>query len=203
MKKIDLKKEYKQFYSAKAGRPAIVTVPATNFLMVDGIGDPGTAQSFKEAVGTLYSISYSLKFKYKREKSIDYGVMPLEGLWWADDMNSFTKAEKDNWRWTVMIVQPDFISSPEALGTVELVKNKSKFNRFPAVYFKRLDEGLSAQILHVGPYSTEHATIVQLHEFIKENGFTLTGKHHEIYLGDPRKSAPEKLKTIIRQPVKK
>ncbi len=203
MKKIDLKKEFKQFYSAKAGKPEIVTVPAMNFFMIDGLGDPNTARSFTEAVGTLYTISYGLKFKYKKEKDIDYGVMPLQGLWWAVNMDNFVKGNKDLWRWTVMIAQPDFIAQNEADVMVESVKKKSKFERFPVVRFEKFNEGLSAQILHVGPYSSEKPTITQLHEFIKNNGYSLTGKHHEIYLGDPRKSAPEKLKTIIRQPIGK
>lgn len=202
----DLKKELKKYYTASTKKVDILTVPPANFVMVDGKGDPNTAISFQEAVGTLYSISYTLKFKYKKEKSIDYPVMALEGLWWADDMNSFGKGDKDSWLWTVMIMQPEFVSEREVLETIKMVKEKSKFTRFPDVRFEKFDEGLCGQILHLGPYSSEGPTIKRLHDFVREKGYTFDGKkqkHHEIYLSDPRRCAPEKIKTIIRQPIRK
>lgn len=205
MIKKDLKKELKKYYTASPKKVDILTVPPANFLMVDGKGDPNLSQSFQEAVGTLYSVSYTLKFKYKKEKGIDYPVMALEGLWWADDMNSFLEGKKDEWYWTVIIRQPEFISRKEVSETIKSVKEKSKFARFPKVRFEEFNEGLCGQILHIGPYSQEQPTIQRLHDFIREKEYVFDGKqqkHHEIYLGDPRRSAPEKLKTIVRQPIR-
>ena len=203
MGKLDLKKEFKQLFSAKVGKPSIVDVPKLNFLMVDGQGNPNTAQAFKDAVGALYGVSYTLKFKYKKEKAQDYGVPPLQGLWWADDMESFAKGDKDSWYWTMMIMQPEFVSRQDVMAAIEAVKKKTEIVRFPKVRFEAFREGPSAQVMHIGPYSAEGPTIKLLHDFIEENGYKRSGKHHEIYLGDPRKSAPEKLKTIVRQPVMK
>lgn len=200
MKTIELKKTLKPFYAASAARPAIVDVPAFNCLMVDGKGDPNSA-TFQEAVGTLYSVAYTLKFSFKKERAIDYPVMALEGLWDADDITDFARQKRDNWAWTLFIVLPDIVTKKDVAETVAAVKKKAKFPRFPEVRFEKFSEGRAAQVMHVGPYSAETETIQRLHRFVEEQGLRLRGRHHEIYLGDPRRSAPEKLKTIIRHPV--
>ncbi len=200
MKTIDLKKTLKPFYSASAAKPALVDVPPLNCLMVDGMGDPG-GRVFQEAVGSLYSVAYTLKFAFKKDKAVDYPVMALEGLWWADDLADFLKGERDAWKWTAFIVLPDVVTKKDVAQAIETVKKKAKFPRFPELRFEKFAEGRAAQIMHVGPYAAERPTIERLHRFVEEQGLTLRGKHHEIYLGDPRRSAPEKLRTIIRQPV--
>jgi len=201
MKKHDLRKEYKNLYSASAKKPVLLDVPPFNFLMIDGMGDPNTSQAFKQAVGTLYSISYTLKFACKKEMEVDYPVMALEGLWWMDDMREFSLERKGDWKWTMMIMQPGFVPKLMVLKTIEQVRKKSEMKDFPKVRLERFKEGRCAQILHVGPYSAEGPTIQKLHEFIEAEGSVFRAKHHEIYLGDPRRSAPEKLRTILRQPV--
>lgn len=202
MDKTDFKKEMKSLYSPGAKDFVLVDVPRMQFLMVDGMGDPNTAPAYANAVEALYSVSYALKFMSKKAPGRDYAVMPLEGLWWADDMTDFTSGRRDGWRWTMMIMQPDWITSEmfaatraKAAGNLGAVPDRLRLEAF--------DEGLSAQILHIGPYSAEAPTIARLHNvFLPENGLVPTGHHHEIYLGDPRKSAPEKLRTILRQPVR-
>jgi hypothetical protein len=202
VKTIDLKKTLKTFYTASAAKPALVDVPPLNTLMIDGQGDPNGA-AFQEAVGTLYSVAYTLKFTFKKEKAIDYPVMALEGLWCADDPAFFLNGERDKWRWTVFIILPEIVGKRDVAAAVEAVKEKAKFPRFPAVRFETFAEGRAAQIMHIGPYAAEAPTIQKLHRFVEEQGFKLRGAHHEIYLGDPRRSAPEKLRTILRQPVTK
>jgi hypothetical protein len=202
MKAIDLKKSLRPFYTASATKPAIVDIPPLNALMVDGIGDPsGTA--FQEAVGSLYSVAYTLKFAFKKEHAVDYPVMALEGLWCAEDPAFFADGKRDEWRWTLFIVLPDVVKKKDVAGAVAAVKKKAKFPRFPEVRFEKFAEGKAAQILHVGPYAAEGPTIKKLHRFVEEQGYRLRGRHHEIYLGDPRRSAPEKLRTIVRHPVEK
>ncbi len=202
MEKIDLKKQYNNLYKASAKKPEIVTVPTLKYLMVDGYGDPNNSKMFQDAIEALYSVSYTVKFMYKkREDSIDYGVMPLEGLWWTDDMNHFSMENKGDWKWTLMILQPDFITV-EDIETAKI--NAAKKKNLPLLNSLRLEdmtEGYCAQILYIGPYNEEPPTIVALHKFIKDNGYSLCGKHREIYLSDMRRTAPEKLKTIIRQPI--
>lgn len=176
-----------------------------NFLMVDGAGDPNTSQEFKDAVETLYAVSYTLKFMIKKGgTAIDYGIMPLEGLWWADDMSKFSieGMDKDSWKWTLMIMQPKYVTKDMFSKALEQVKKKKNLLSLSEIRFESFHEGLSAQILYIGPYSEEHTTIEKIHAFIKEKEYELSGKHHEIYLSDPRKTAPEKLKTILRQPLK-
>jgi hypothetical protein len=199
---IDLKAALKPYYAASASKPAVVDVPPLNTLMIDGRGDPNGA-AFQEAVGTLYSVAYALKFALKKAKVLDYPVMPLEGLWWADDAADFLSGRRQAWQWTVLIVLPDPVGAAEAGRAANEVRQKAKFERFPEVRFERFAEGRAAQILHVGPYAEERPTIERLHRFIEERGAKLRGRHHEIYLGDPRRAAPEKLKTIIRQPMDK
>ena len=201
MDKIDFKREFKKLYSASAKEPMIVDVPLMNFLMIDGAGDPNTAQEFQDAVEALYSVSYTLKFMVKKgDTAINYAVMPLEGLWWADDMSDFA-ANKDKWKWTLMIMQPEYVTKKLVDAALEQVEKKKNPPALPKIRFENLAEGLAAQVMHIGPYSAEGPTVEKLHNFVQEKGYVLRGKHHEIYLSDPRRSAPEKLKTIIRQPV--
>jgi len=202
MRTIDLKKTLKPFYAAAAAKPAIIDVPPMNVLMVDGTGDPNSP-AFQEAVGSLYSIAYTLKFAFKKDKGIDYPVMALEGLWCADDPAVFMSGKRDEWRWTLLIVLPDLVKKKDVAEAVAAVKKKAKFPRFPEVRFETFAEGRAAQIMHVGPYEAEGPTVERLHRFIEEQGYRLRGRHHEIYLGDPRRSAPEKLRTIIRHPVER
>lgn len=204
MAKIDYKKELKHLYHSSAQAVAVVDVPPMNFLMIDGAGDPNTSQEFKDAVEALYTLSYTLKFMIKKgDVGIDYGVMPLEGLWWADDMSRFSTEHKDDWKWTVMIMQPEYVTRELCGAAVEQVRKKKDPKALSRVRFETFSEGRAAQIMHRGPFSEEGPTIEKLHTFIKEKGYRLSGKHHEIYVSDMRKTAPEKLKTIIRQPMKK
>jgi len=206
MKKIDLKKELKYLYKPSAKEVSIVDVPPMNYLMIDGKGDPNTAEEAKEAIEALYPLAYAIKFIIRKELEIDYGVMPLEGLWWTEDMTEFSVENKDIWEWTYMIMQPEFITKDlfnRALLQVEKKKNPVALSK---MRFETLHEGVSAQIMHIGPFSDEGPTIDKLHNFIWENNYKFDGlkeKHHEIYLSDPRKTAPEKMKTIIRQPMRK
>ncbi len=202
MKTIDLKKTLKPLYTASATKPALIDVPPLDALMVDGTGDPD-GPAFQEAVGSLYSVAYHLKFAFKKGKGVDYPVMALEGLWCADDPSVFTSGKRDQWKWTLFIVLPDVVTGKDVAETIAAVKKKAKFPRFPEIRFERFVEGKAAQIMHIGPYATEAATIERLHAFVAEQGYRLRGWHHEIYLGDPRRSAPEKLRTILRHPVEK
>jgi len=202
MSKIDLKKEFKQLYFPSAKEVTVVDVPPMNFLMIDGRGDPNTAQEYKDAIEALYAVSYTLKFMIKkRTPQRDYVVMPLEGLWWADDMSRFDLKNKGSWSWTAMIMQPEFITEELVAQAREEVAGKKDLPALSKLRFERFHEGLAAQILHIGPYSAEGPTIEKLHSFIEEHGYEVKGKHHEIYLSDPRRVAPEKLKTVIRQPI--
>ncbi len=205
VKKVDFKKEYKALFSPKAKSPEIIEVPAFKYLMVDGKGNPNESEEFGEKVGLLYGLAYTIKFMLKKDENdpFDFTVPPLSGLWCADDVTAFVENRKDEWNWTVMIMMPDRIT-PEIFEQAKktLVKKKNP----PHISQARLDiyqEGLSAQIMHIGPYSEEGPTIATLHKFFEEKNYTFNGRHHEIYLGDPRRTKPEKLKTIIRQPVKK
>ncbi len=200
MKKIDLKKELKHLYNPPK-EIALVDVSEMNFLMIDGAGDPNTSQDYKDAIEALYAVSYTLKFMVKKEKAVDYVVMPLEGLWWTEPMSQFTMENKDMWQWTAMIMQPEYVTEELFNRAVEQVQIKKNLPSLSKIKFKSLYEGLSTQLMYIGPYSAEGPTIEKLHNFIEENGYELRGKHHEIYLSDPRRSAPEKLKTVIRQPV--
>ncbi len=202
MEKIDYKKKFKHLYKPSAQKVEIVNVPGWNYLMVDGEGDPNTSQSFQDAIDALYPLSYALKFMVKKGKiGVDYGVLPLEGLWWADDMASFTVENKAGWKWTLMIMQPDFITTKMVQEAIEQVRNKKAPVSLPLVRFEPFEEGKSAQIMHIGPFSEEGPTIKKLHAFIEENGSQRRGKHHEIYLSDIRRAAPDKWKTVIRQPI--
>lgn len=202
MKTIDFKKELKHLYSPSAKKVEIVDVPSMNFLMVDGEGNPNTSKSFSDAFEALYPLAYTLKFMAKKgEMGINYGVAPLEALWWADDMSAFTTGDKDVWKWTVMIMQPEFITAQMVEKAMEDVKRKKSPVSLPLIRFETFKEGKAAQILHIGPFSEEGPTIERVHSYIENNGSQRIGKHHEIYLSDIRRAAPEKWKTIVRQPM--
>jgi hypothetical protein len=202
MKKIHYRKEFKQLYKPSAKKVEIVEIPKMSFLMIDGEGDPNTSQSFQDAIEVLYPLSYALKFMIKKGKiGIDYGVLPLEGLWWADDMSSFSVENKDGWKWTLMIMQPEIVTKEMVQKAIEQVKAKKNPISLPLVRFESFSEGKVAQIMHIGPFSEEGPTVEKVHSFIEEAGSRRVGKHHEIYLSDIRRAAPENWKAIIRQPM--
>ena len=202
MEKIDLKKELKHLYNPSPKEVVAVDVPAMNFLMIDGEGDPNTSAEYIAAIETLFGVSYTLKFMIKKEEGIDYGVMPLEGLWWMDDMTKFSAENKEDWKWTAMIMQPKYVTTDLVKTAIEQIRKKKDLIALHKLRFENFFEGRAAQIMHIGPYSSEESNIHRMHEFIKKNDGDLNGKHHEIYLSDPRKTAPEKLKTVLRQPMK-
>jgi hypothetical protein len=201
MNRIDLKKDLKNLYQASAKDVVLVDVPAMNYLMVNGEGDPNTAPAYADAVEVLFMVSYALKFMVKKGAlAIDYGVMPLEGLWWTDDMSKFSATDKSNWKWTAMIMQPAFVTPELVAQAIADVKEKKNPRAIAKIRLASFAEGRCAQILHVGPFSEEGPTIEKVHRFIAERA-RLSGKHHEIYLSDIRKADPSKWKTIIRQPM--
>lgn len=202
MSKIDFKTEYKSLYSAPQKDFVLVEVPPLPYLMFDGQGDPNTAPVYQHAVEALYSLAYTLKFMSKRAFGRDYVVGPLEGLWWARDYSAFTAGQRDDWLWTMMILQPDWIDPAHLQAAKAEVLLKKGLPGIEKVRLETLNEGLCAQILHIGTYADEGPTLKRLHEdWLPANGLRETGKHHEIYLSDPRKVEPAKLKTILRQPV--
>jgi hypothetical protein len=200
--KVDFKRTMKPYWLPPVGKFVIVEVPELAFAMIDGAGDPNTAPEYSSAVSWLYTMSYTLKFMSKAAGR-DYGVAPLEGLWWSDDMTDFLQGRKDRWSWTAMIMQPDWITPSQFAEAIK--KAEAKLGAPPrSLRLERFREGLSVQTMQLGPYSGEGPTIRKLHEeFLPANGLNETGKHHEIYVSDPRRVAPEKLKTVIRQPVRK
>jgi len=203
--KIDFKKEYKFLFSASAKETHMVEVPEFKYLMIDGKGDPNTVPEFAEKIQALYGLAYTMKFMLKLDpQTLDFVVPPLSGLWCAEDITAFHEGRKNEYLWTLMIMQPDAVT-PELLekAKVKLTAKKDAPSCAGQARLELLHEGAAVQILHIGPYSAEGPTIARLHDFMKENGYTFNGRHHEIYLGDPRRSQPDKLKTIIRQPVKK
>ena len=202
MEKIDLKKELKHLYQPSAREVVQVEVETFNFLMVDGEGDPNTSQAYAEAVEALFSVSYTAKFMVKRgAQGIDYTVMPLEGLWWADDMSAFADNDKSRWKWTMMIMQPSFAGSEVIEAAISEAGKKKDLPAISRVRFEAFSEGLCAQVMHIGPFSEEGPTINLVHKFI-EARTELRGKHHEIYLSDIRRADPRKWKTVIRQPMR-
>jgi hypothetical protein len=204
MSKIDLKKDLKHLYSASVKEPGLVDVPPANFLMIDGKGDPNKAQEFQQAVEALYGTAYTLKFMLKK-KGIgpEYAVMPLEGLWWVEDMRLFSAEKKDAWLWTLMIMQPEWVTEELFREAASVQKQRKDPPALTGIRFESFHEGPAAQIMFIGPYSEEGPTIERLHAFIQGSGHERAGKHHEIYLSDPRRTAPEKLKSILRQPMAK
>lgn len=203
MLEIDLKKDLKALFNPPSKAPTLVEVPPLNFLMIDGQGDPNTSEAYRDAVQALYSVAYTLKFSLQKRGVARYSVMALEGLWWADDMDDFLRADKGAWRWTMMIMQPDVVTPEHVREAIEEAGRKKPLPALDRLRFERFDEGLSAQVMHIGPYATEGPTIQRLHAFIREQGYANRDKHHEIYLSDPNRTAPERMKTVIRQPVQK
>lgn len=202
MKKIDLKKELKQLYQTSAKEVVQVEVPTAQFLMVDGRGDPNTAQEYVQAVEALFSVSYTAKFMVKRgPQELDYSVMPLEGLWWADDLSAFVANDRARWQWTMMIMQPHFVASELIEAAMAEVRRKKQLPGIDRLRLEEFAEGRCAQVLHIGPFSEEGPAIERVHAFIDTRSGR-TGKHHEIYLSDIRRADPRKWKTIIRQPMR-
>ncbi|TXJ04580.1 MAG: hypothetical protein E6Q27_07730 [Aeromicrobium sp.] len=200
--KIDFKKTFST-YHAKVGVFDIVEVPIQRFLMVDGAGDPNTSPAYVDALEVLYPFSYALKFHSKRELERDYVVPPLEGLWWAEDMSSFTsERDKNAWQWTMMLYVPEWLSADDVEVARLSAGKKQRPSALDKVRFETLDEGLCVQTLHIGSYEDEGPVLQRMHnDVMTTEELTMTGKHHEIYLSDPRRVAPEKLRTILRQPV--
>ena len=208
MEKLDLRKDLKYLYSPRTNKVEVVDVPAFPFLMIDGAIEPGkgpgTSPLFQENMQALYGAAYTLKFMIKKRKQdpVDYPVMALEGLWWVED-GHFDIHIKDNWFYTVMILQPDVVTSTlfdEAL--VQMRKKKGDQPAFTRLQLETFDEGCCLQIMHLGPYDTEPGTVALMDKFAEETGYIKTGKHHEIYLGNPMRADPSKLKTILRHPVR-
>ena len=213
MQTLDLKKEFKSLYQPSAKKVEIVQVPLLQFAMIDGAiekgSEPGKSPLFAEATQAIYSMAYTLKFMFKKRKTnaIDYPVMPLEGLWWVED-GIFDITVKDNWFYTLMILEPDVVTREIFEEGLEQVRKKKGDSPFLShLRLDKYEEGLSVQTMHIGPYATEPATVERMRTFLIEEGYRdrvgLGGKHHEIYLGDPRKADPAKLKTVLRHPIEK
>ncbi|MCW1969922.1 MAG: GyrI-like domain-containing protein [Anaerolineae bacterium] len=202
MRKLDLKQQIKGLYNPPTKQVVRVDVPSMNFIMIDGSGNPNTSDEYKAAIEALYSVSYTLKFMLKKgEAALDYGVMPLEGLWWADDMSAFISGDKSQWLWTMMIMQHDFVSHEMFERARTEAKKKKGTPALDLLRFEAFAEGKAAQLMHIGPFSAEGPNIQRVHDFISASGAQLRGKHHEIYLSDIRKADPAKWKTVIRQPM--
>ena len=206
MPPLDLVKQLKSLYSPSAKHPAIVEVPDLAFLMIDGRGDPNTSEAYEAALQALYGVAYTLKFTLKKtDPERDFKVAPLEGLWWTDEgsptMDDLQR-DRDAWNWTMMIAVPDAMTADEVTAAAGAAARKRELAAAPLIRLERLEEGLAAQIMHIGPYAEEAPTIERLHEFVAAQGYELRGRHHEIYLGDPRRTAPERLKTVVRHPVR-
>lgn len=200
MAKLDLKRELKHLYSPSARRVEEVTVPAFDFLMVDGQGDPKTSPRYREAVEALFRVSYAARFRLKQRGALDYVVMPLEGLWWADDMSAFHGGDRRSWKWTMMVMQPSAVTHDDIAQSIASIRAERSLPGLDALRLESFAEGRAAQMLHVGPFSEEGSTIGRIHEHVLSKG-RLRGKHHEIYLSDMRRAAPANWKTIIRQPM--
>ncbi len=200
--KLDLKKSLSGLYNQRGNECTLVTPPSLHILSADGEGDPNTAQSWTDAVSALYSAAYTLNFQLKAQRNMpDFVVMPLEALWWVLPGQEFRMVDKSNWIWRALIVMPDFVTQQHVDEALASAKKKKGLDGLQRVFFGEFDEGPSAQVLHIGPYADEPSTIQRLHAFIRAHGQELSGKHHEIYLSDPGRVAPERMKTIVRQPV--
>ena len=199
MAKIDIKKQMTALYSPRGKDIQILDVPEMNFITEDGTGDPNKPPYF-QAVETLFSLAYTIKFIVKRETGTDYGVMPLESLWWADNLADFASGKRDAWKWTAMIMQPECVTESFFNSSVEKLKTGRNPPALAKARFQAFREGLCAQVMYRGPYSNEGPVIMGIHDFIKQQGYKLSGKHHEIYLNDPSRTQPGNLKTILRQP---
>jgi hypothetical protein len=208
LEKIDLRKTYHNLYTPSANAVQLVEVPAFNFAMIDGAIEPGqgpgTSPGFQEAMQALYGISFTLKFAVKQRKDnpIDYSVMALEGLWWIEE-GEFDINKKDNWKYRLMIMQPEFIIQEMFQDALRQVKRKRVSAWVDKLRLERFAEGLCIQIMHVGPYATEPGTVEKMDAFAAQNGLRKSGMHHEIYLGNPLRTNPEKLKTVLRHGVVK
>jgi hypothetical protein len=206
MQKLDLKKQYKHLYQPPANEVVVVEVPELLFAMLDGRIAPGetpsTSATFEDAVGALYGIAYTLKFISKKRETdpVDYGVMPLEGLWWADS-GEFDPERSEPWNYTLLILQPDHVDEALFEEARRQLQRKKPHSAAGALRLERFHERLSIQTMHVGPYADEPRTLARMRAFAGANGYAYRGRHHEIYLGDPRRAAPEKLRTVLRQPV--
>ena len=205
----DFKKEYKEFYMPK-NKPSIVTVPSMNYIAVRGQGDPNLDNGeYKQAIGMLYGIAYTVKMSKKGDHQIDgyfdFVVPPLEGFWWQDGVTGIDYAHKENFKWISVIRLPDFVTK-EDFDWALLDATKKKKQDFSKVEFLTYDEGLCVQCMHIGAYDDEPATVAMMHEYMEQQGYTLDISdqrlHHEIYLSDARKVDPEKLKTVIRHPIR-
>ena len=203
MEKIDLKKKLKALYNPTTRNVTLIDIPKMNFIMIDGQGAPESAQ-FTQAMLALYPIAYTIKFDKKKTGGPDFTVMALEGLWWAEDMKVFMPetSDRNKWQWTVMMMQPDFITRRDFENAFKAAKKKKDNPALDNVRFESFTEGKSVQIMHIGPYSAEGPNIQKIHQKIAEIGGKLSGKHHEIYLSDPRRVTPDKMKTVLRQPYK-
>jgi hypothetical protein len=203
MERRDLKRELKGLYEPSVKEVVDVTVPPMRFLMIDGQGDPNTSEEYSAAVEALFAVSYTVKFAAKKGPlAIDYGVMPLEGLWWAQDMSDFITGGRDRWLWTAMIMQPDFVTEELVGDSIAQAARKKSLPALDVMRFEEFDEGLAAQVMHVGPFSAEAPNIERVHAHIEESGRSRFGKHHEIYLTDIRRADPAKWKTVVRQPMR-
>jgi hypothetical protein len=203
VKKVDLREALGRLYNPPAKEVVEVEAPEMNFLMADGEGDPNTSRAYKEAVEALYAVAYALKFAVKTERGVDYTVMPLEGLWWTDERDAtFEELQKDKeaWKWTLMVMQPRWVDGEVYARALASVARKKQLSCLRGVRFEAFREGRAAQVLHVGPFSEEGPSIERVHRYIEERGGRMRGRHHEIYLSDFRRTAPERLRTIIRQP---
>lgn len=200
--KVDFKKTLDS-YRASRGKFRVLDIPRLQYLMIDGAGDPNTSSEYTDALEALYPLAYKLKFASKRDLGRDYVVPPLEGLWWADDMASFTSArDKSQWQWTMMLMVPTWIDDAFVARVMQALRAGLPPALLDSVRLASLDEGQCVQTLHVGPFDDEGPVLHQMHyEFIPEQGLVVRGVHHEIYLSDPRRTSPEKLRTILRQPV--
>ena len=203
MQTLDLKQTLKPYFTAAVGKPALIELPALPYLKIDGSGNPNTAPEYAAAVQGLYSLAYTAKFMLKKRGELDFNVMALQGLWWAEDMLAFLEGRKDDWRWTMMIVMPEILTQAHIEEARTLAAKKTDPAVLARIRLEPYTEGLAAQVMHLGPYSAEAPTIAALHAFIAAQGCERSGLHHEIYLGDPRRTAPEKLRTIIRQPCRR
>ena len=201
MSKIDLKKELKHLYSASAKTVAEVDVPPMNFLMIDGSGHPRESEQFPQAMEALYGLAYTIKFILKKIE-MDSTVMPVEAVWWSE-LGPFDVDKPQDWRWTAMIMEPPLIDADLVKTASRQLEKRKNPVALAKIRFEEFSEGTALQILHIGPYSEERPTIAKLHAFAKDKGYKLTGRHREIYLSDPGRAAADKLKTIIRQPIKR
>ncbi|HSP75773.1 MAG TPA: GyrI-like domain-containing protein [Cryobacterium sp.] len=198
----DVKRVHPPLYGATNRDWELIEVPAQRFIALDGAGDPNTAPAYAEAVGALYAVAYGVKFAAKRALGRELVIAPLEGLWYSDDASVFTAGAKAEWKWTLLMSQPDWVTDAFIAEVIAAALAKKKLPALARVRVETLEEGLSAQLLHVGPYDDEAPALARLHgEFLASNGLRENGRHHEVYLGDPRRAAPEKLKTVLRQPV--